>query len=1091
MAAESAVHSSLARRFSDAKGSDLLGGPDSAGMYDLTSTSPTPGTPLSSPYAELGATLRLASSSPPPDPTQPLWIEPRDGARSAPPVVDQASSPYDRPEGRPGSAPPPPLQHSGHDRDLTSLSNNGDKEVTGSTKRKSSMSRHGAIGSPAPLRNRYHNEQQQHSPSLSIVGEAGSSPAKLYGLSPASGSHVKVPHQSGQLQNLRSSSGMLLDVPEGEEVPDHDARVTPPPNILGFGHSSFGTSTPPPPGLASTLGSPGQRTPQGVGVGGMHQHQYGGGDEVPALLHPGAVRAFNPIDRPSTAPPTLDPMLATPAGLGSGLQTPDIRCDENYSEFFSMYQEENTHLPPPLEPVPDLVRARARARPAQDSLEMDSPGERDATQFASSLGYASATGSFADPHAPPSSSSAYAPRSPSPPWDACAASHPTACGAHATLTTAQQLGLPAPVPAPATVLSAQMAAHNSVHQLPLAMSVPQQPQIGLGAGLAAPTLGQTIPPLPRATAGLGATMPPPPNELLATAAGCTSASMAAAAGLRQSPLLGVTGYPTPAYADGTPGIPPFPPWSLGPGAGGAPPGVLPGAGPLQTPLAGHMLPPDQQSKNHVNSLEDGSASSAQARSKAKPKKGATTGVVNARLAPPPQPVMPLSSGCTSSACSGAPRDVRPATTLVNNQKPATGFLSSGPGGVLDNSKPCAAMNGAVINDKSALSTAQSARASGGGGGGGGGAGGGGASGGGGSGNRGGFKAAQLDELFATNAFVNNVLSIARDQAGCRLLQQKLDEGNLEINNLIFVEVISNCEELMMDPFGNYLCQKLMEMCNVQQLERILEKVAGELVHVCMDMHGARAVQKLVDTVSGTPLVPRLVAALDGSVVLLTKDPNGNHVVQRCLESLPPEAHGFIFRAIVTEILDASTHRQGCRIVQRCIEAAVGQNRQLLIASICHNTLLLVQDPFGNYVVQYVLSLNDEHACALIVQRIGGCLNNLSRQKFSSNVVERCLQLCGPQEREQMLMELCSLGSIVGELLRDVYGNYVIQSALSIASEPHLSVLLSLIRPVLPSMRMNNQGRRIAQKLEKKYPQLRQGPDAAVGASVGLDGRPGP
>jgi hypothetical protein len=51
-----------------------------------------------------------------------------------------------------------------------------------------------------------------------------------------------------------------------------------------------------------------------------------------------------------------------------------------------------------------------------------------------------------------------------------------------------------------------------------------------------------------------------------------------------------------------------------------------------------------------------------------------------------------------------------------------------------------------------------------------------------------------------------------------------------------------------------------------------------------------------------------------------------------------------------------------------------------------------------------------------------CVN---RQKFSSNVVERCLKQSSPQWRALIISELISQQS-VAELLRDRYGNYVLQ-----------------------------------------------------------------
>lgn len=88
-----------------------------------------------------------------------------------------------------------------------------------------------------------------------------------------------------------------------------------------------------------------------------------------------------------------------------------------------------------------------------------------------------------------------------------------------------------------------------------------------------------------------------------------------------------------------------------------------------------------------------------------------------------------------------------------------------------------------------------------------------------------------------------------------------------------------------DPFGNYLCQKLLECCNEEQRTAIVKKVARDLVPISLSLHGTRAAQKLLDTLSTQEQVEMCVAALQGSVVRLIKDINGNHVIQRCLEKL--------------------------------------------------------------------------------------------------------------------------------------------------------------------------------------------------------------
>lgn len=82
--------------------------------------------------------------------------------------------------------------------------------------------------------------------------------------------------------------------------------------------------------------------------------------------------------------------------------------------------------------------------------------------------------------------------------------------------------------------------------------------------------------------------------------------------------------------------------------------------------------------------------------------------------------------------------------------------------------------------------------------------------------------------------------MAKDQHGCRFLQRKISEGTLEDIEKIFVEIIDHIVELMTDPFGNYLVQKLLEVCNEDQRMQILQAItrkAGDLVRISCDMHG--------------------------------------------------------------------------------------------------------------------------------------------------------------------------------------------------------------------------------------------------------------
>jgi hypothetical protein len=52
---------------------------------------------------------------------------------------------------------------------------------------------------------------------------------------------------------------------------------------------------------------------------------------------------------------------------------------------------------------------------------------------------------------------------------------------------------------------------------------------------------------------------------------------------------------------------------------------------------------------------------------------------------------------------------------------------------------------------------------------------------------------------------------------------------------------------------------------------------------------------------------------------------------------------------------------------------------------------LIEDPFGNYLVQNVLKIQNKEVNRLIFSFIAGDFIRLSKLKFSSNVIEKCLE----------------------------------------------------------------------------------------------------
>ena len=99
--------------------------------------------------------------------------------------------------------------------------------------------------------------------------------------------------------------------------------------------------------------------------------------------------------------------------------------------------------------------------------------------------------------------------------------------------------------------------------------------------------------------------------------------------------------------------------------------------------------------------------------------------------------------------------------------------------------------------------------------------------------------------------------------------------------------------VMVNQFGNYLCQKIIEMADPETLNKIVMSTLGQIVDISLNIHGTRAIQTLIDRLakyihqdSSNSLnhynLMQVIGALNTEIVELTMDMHGNHVIQAFL-----------------------------------------------------------------------------------------------------------------------------------------------------------------------------------------------------------------
>ncbi|KLJ12861.1 hypothetical protein EMPG_09454 [Blastomyces silverae] len=310
---------------------------------------------------------------------------------------------------------------------------------------------------------------------------------------------------------------------------------------------------------------------------------------------------------------------------------------------------------------------------------------------------------------------------------------------------------------------------------------------------------------------------------------------------------------------------------------------------------------------------------------------------------------------------------------------------------------------------------------------------------------------------------NHIVEFSGDQHGSRFIQHMLESANSDEKDQVFREIQPNSLQLMTDVFGNYVVQKLFEHGNQSQKKILANQMKGHILALSTQMYGCRVVQKALEHIL-TDQQASMVKELENHVLKCVKDQNGNHVIQKAVERVPTVHIQFIINAFKGQIHIWAAHSYGCRVIQRMLEHCTEPDRQAILAEIHACAASLTPDTFGNYVIQHVIENGEEHDKAKIISIVISQLLVFSKHKFASNVVEKSIEFGSEGQRTEILRQLTTPNDRgedpLPDLMKDQYGNYVVQKVLGELKGLEREALVQKIEPQLAQLKKSIHGKQI-------------------------------
>ncbi|KAJ9467575.1 Pumilio domain-containing protein C6G9.14 [Diplonema papillatum] len=283
---------------------------------------------------------------------------------------------------------------------------------------------------------------------------------------------------------------------------------------------------------------------------------------------------------------------------------------------------------------------------------------------------------------------------------------------------------------------------------------------------------------------------------------------------------------------------------------------------------------------------------------------------------------------------------------------------------------------------------------------------------------------------------------------------------------------------------------LVDLASRDQLLSLTRQACSQLPELAESGGGADIFEALMEAADaedpelrGDDGVPLAATAVAASLKALCFMVNGRKALLAVLRKYPPVELAAVFGVACGEMVSLSTDQCGCIAMQRMYDHCDGAAKELMQKHILDCLGDLVTDPYGNYVLQHA-SKDDPAFSAALARSLGTDLPRYAGNKYSSNVIEGCLQCAEPEARDQLIRRICSSGTL-RELINDAYGNYVVQSAVE-----HVPAgLLDYVKDrVLPLTGKSPFGHRIYTRLQRR---LRKAAKQAGGASSAASSPPKP
>eukprot|EP01064_Diplonema_japonicum_P034189 TRINITY_DN700_c0_g1_i1.p1 TRINITY_DN700_c0_g1~~TRINITY_DN700_c0_g1_i1.p1 ORF type:complete len:649 (+),score=165.08 TRINITY_DN700_c0_g1_i1:89-1948(+) len=316
-----------------------------------------------------------------------------------------------------------------------------------------------------------------------------------------------------------------------------------------------------------------------------------------------------------------------------------------------------------------------------------------------------------------------------------------------------------------------------------------------------------------------------------------------------------------------------------------------------------------------------------------------------------------------------------------------------------------------------------------------------------------------------SAIAGQFSTFALTSAGSRALIEALRTTPVSTLTETIPTLIDDMQEfvgLVTHKYGSEVVREIVEAANQEQREKLLTKCCTDIVEISESMFGCEVLLQLVEAIPEGPVVMMVVQTISDNIYqVMTSHMARKLVVKILSKQYSREVMEVFERAVLDNLLQIAKESKGCVTMKRCIDLASQEFKQSLQEEIVGAAQELIPDQYGNYLMQHII--DTQVTAGIVAGVICKRMAEYATNKMGSHVIEKVMQM-GSETAISLLVKTMLLPENLGHIIKDQYGNYIVQNAIEKVPNNMVLVIKDAIAPYLGESQF---GHKIEQKIARR------------------------